>query len=80
MAIFLLILQIVSAIPSIISTIKAIMDIIHGLRGEAKKEATAQLKVILKRHTAKNKPVAAGAAKADLEQFLSDLKDKHGIV
>ncbi len=80
MPIILLILQIVSAIPSIISTIKAIMDIIHGLKGDAKKEATSQLREILKKHTAKNKPVAAGAAQAELADFLSDLRDKHGIV
>lgn len=79
MAIFLLILQIVSAIPSIISTIQKIMEIIKGLRGEEKKEAQAQLKAILKKHTGKAKPVAEGVAKRDLEDLLDHLKGKHGI-
>lgn len=79
MPIFLLILQIVAAIPSIISTIQKIMEIIKGLRGEEKKEAQAQLKAVLKKHIGKQKPVAQGAAKKDLEDLLEHLQGKHGI-
>lgn len=80
MALFFMILNIISAIPSIIRVIQDIMAIIKGLKGEEKKEAISQLRVILKKHTRKDKPVAAGAAKSDLEALRERLVNKFGSV
>lgn len=76
MALILLILQIVSAIPTIIKLIQEIMSLIHGLKGPEKKAAETQLGGILKRHLKSKDP---SACHDDLMRFHEDLKGKYGV-
>lgn len=76
MALILLIMQIVSAIPTIISIVKMIIDLIHGLPAGERKAAEGQLRGILKKHL---KTKDAPACQAELEAFHSDLKGKYGV-
>lgn len=76
MALILLILQIIEAIPTIFSIIHEIMKLIDGLNGQEKKAAQAQFTSILRSHKGDKDHVAI---KADLLQFHKDIKEKYGV-
>lgn len=78
MGIVVLILQIISAIPTLIRVIKEIMDIIHGLKGEEKKAAQQDLTGIIKKHL-KNGCKDHACAEHDLHGLAQNLRDKYGI-
>lgn len=75
MSLILMIIQIIGAIPTIISIIGQIMKLIHQLKGQEKSAAESQLKGILARHL---KGKDHKACQSELEQFHSDLKGKYG--
>lgn len=76
MSLILLILQIISAIPTIFKIIKEIMDLIHQLNGPEKKAAEAQMRGILKKHL---KEKDCDSCHAELKAFKENLKGKYGI-
>ncbi len=76
MPLILLIIQIISAIPSLIKIIEEIMKIIHALPGPEKRAAEIQLKGILSNHLALGDEAMA---KQDLEMFHGNLKGKYGV-
>ncbi len=76
MSLIMIILSIISAIPTIIKIVQEIMALIHGLKPAEASAAQTQLKGILLKHLKSHDPVAA---QKDLEQFHSDLKGKYGV-
>lgn len=76
MAVLLLILQILSAIPSLIKLVKEIWDLIDGQDGLEKKALRKELADIIKKHRA-NKFKDPDAAEKDLMAFHEHLLQKY---
>ena len=76
MALFLLILQLVTAIPSVIKVIKEIMDIIHNLKGPEKEVAEKRLHSLISYHEHKcaHQRGDHNRCREDLENLLKDFR------
>lgn len=72
MSVILLILQIIAALPSLISTIKEIIDLIKGTPKETRGQAYGELREILM--AAQKDGFVGGAHAHRLEQFLERLR------
>lgn len=73
MPIFLLILQIVSAIPTVVKAVEAIIEFIKNLRGEKKLAALREFGAILRKHHNCRTDAEKAACQADLEDFHTRL-------
>ncbi len=81
MGLLVLILQIITAIPSVIKAITAILDIIRGLKGDEKKEVQGRLREILIKHKKNGLQgeQCQESCKQEIEEYHEYLKGKYGV-
>lgn len=78
MGTFLLIIQIISAIPTIIKIVKQIIEMIRKLPKNQQTEFKEKLKLAIERSRLAKKVSAEPTLARDLESILGELKEKVG--